>query len=395
MHTTTYGVAVSLLLISQQCNPPATAHGPLVIEHGGTYSGTYTSTSSQTPCVRVRTTEPVVLRGCVLRGPGALVEADDGGADLTIVNCQGQGLPPTADQTAPGRFLHASNPVSIRLEHNYFEHTAGIYIYQWQNSDLPGQTLTVRYNKVREIDGRYRNGGGTTANFLQLNQVHGLNEAEIAWNEVINSPNGSLVEDVINVYNSSGLRRSPLRIHHNYIRGAYPVPATAASFSGSGITTDGDASSVLTATAYVEAYENQIISTCNAAMNIAAGHNNHFHDNRLVTSGLLPDSTRLNATYAATAIFNYYKKPATVFHDNRMTDNTIGYVKWGANSPLPDRYDLSAKACSTCTGTTHLPNPITLQTEAQEWPLWQQRQRQHGVVVGPVEAGRAPVSAKD
>ncbi|GAA3926441.1 hypothetical protein [Hymenobacter algoricola] len=375
------GFAASLLCLGLNTSQPV-ASTTLVIRHGGTYTGTFTSDDSDTPCIRIETTEPVVLNRCVLRGPGNLIEATRGGANLTISHCRGYGLPPTADQRYPGRFAQINQATAVRIEHNYLEHVSGIAVYLWAGDGTPAQTLRVVGNQARNMDGRYRNGGGTFANFLGLIGVRSLANMEVAWNEVINEPNQSLVEDNINFYNSGGTKVSPAKLHDNYIQGAYPFPATSAAYSGSGITLDGDGGSALTTTAFVEGYGNQIVSTC-AALNIAAGHDNHFYNNRMVTSGYLPDGTKLVANYAAAGLWNQYKKPPTVFYNNHFRNNTIGFVHWGGTTPYPNRQDLSPGACPACTGTTHLPNPVTLQTEQHEWQLWQQKLRQANRHVGP------------
>ena len=360
-----------------------TYSAPIVITKGGTYTGNYQSLTSGVPCVVVNTTEAVVLDGCHLSGAGYLIQSGSG-ANLTVRNCSGVALAPTVDGQPPGHFLDTYQSANLVVEHNYLSGTSGIVVNRWASGS---GTLTVRYNQVRNVDGRWRNGGGRTlSSFLQLNTVQGLAGVDIAYNEVINTPNQSLVEDNINLYNSSGTAGSPIRVHDNFVRGAYPYPATAAGFTGSGMTTDGDGGTLSLAAGYIEASNNQFVSTCNAAMNIAAGHDVYYHDNRLVTSGLLPDGTRLNATYAGTAVFNYYNQPASVFFNNRIANNTIGYVKWGASSPYPDRQDLSPGACATCTGTNSLPNPITVATEDNEYALWQQKLAQNGVTVGPVGA---------
>ncbi|SHJ59216.1 hypothetical protein SAMN02745146_3462 [Hymenobacter daecheongensis DSM 21074] len=384
---------VGLLLGPSQA-PAALPKAVLIIRQGGTYSGTYRSTDSRVPCISIETTEPVLLRGCLLAGPGDLIRATAGGAQLTVEGCQGYGTRPSLDQERHGRFLEVNSAQSVRVEHSYFEHTSGISVYLWAGNGSPDQTLTVRYNEAKNIDGRFRNGGGTFANFLDLNGVRGLANLEVAWNQVVNEPNNSLVEDNINFFNSGGTAASPARLHDNYIQGAYPFPATSASYSGSGITLDGDASSARATTAFVEGYDNQVVSTC-AALNIAAGHDNHFHHNRLVTSGLLPQGLRLTANYAAIGLWNEYKQPDSVFYANRFTNNTIGFVHWGGETPFADRQDLSVGACSPCTGTIHLPNPITLQTEQAEETRWQQKLRRAGVAVGPARplAGRAGVGA--
>ncbi|HEX8506768.1 MAG TPA: hypothetical protein VF630_15495, partial [Hymenobacter sp.] len=375
--------SLSGLLVA--CSSPASG-STIVITQGGTYRGSYQSSSSSVPCVRVATSQPVVLEGCTLAGAGNLIEAAEG-ANLTVRNCRGQAQTPSVDNQAPGRFLDAYRAQNLVIEHNDFTGTSGIVVNRWSGTGAPGQTLTVRYNRVRDIDGRWRNAGGSTrSSFLILNTVQRVPGMEVAYNEVVNTPNQSLVEDNINFYNSSGTAQSPARVHDNFVRGAYPFPATAGQFTGTGMTTDGDANTPDGATAYVEAFRNQFVSTCNAAMNIAAGHDIYFHDNRLVTSGLLPNGTRLQATHAATAVFNFYQQPGNVFFNNRVANNTIGYVKWGANIPYPDRQDLSPGACAPCTGTTHLPNPVTPATEDGEWQLWQQKIQQAGVTIGPVGA---------
>jgi len=360
----------------------------LVITRGGTYKGTYNSASSGVACVRVATTEPVVLDGCTLTGPGNLIEAGEG-ASLTVRNCQGQGLAPTADKQAPGRFIDVYRPSRLVIEHNIFTQTSGIVVNRWASPGSADQTLTVRYNQARNIDGRWRDASGDThCSFLILNTVQHLSGVDISYNEVLNTPDKSLVEDNINLYNSSGTAKSPIHVHDNFVRGAYPYPATATGFTGTGLTSDGDAKTADEAAAFIEADHNQFVSTGNAAMNLAAGHDIYYHHNRAVTSGTLPDGQRFMAGHAGLGVFNFYKQPATVFFHNRVEDNTVGYVKWGGKDPAPDRQDLSSDACEPCTGTVHLPNPITPATEAQEWQSWQRKLHQRHVVVGPLPASK-------
>jgi hypothetical protein len=356
----------------------------LVITRGGVYSDTYHSTSSTTACVRVATTEPVVLDGCTLTGPGNLIEAGEG-ANLTVRNCRGQGLPPTTDKQAPGRFLDVYRPSRLVVEHNEFAQTSGIVVNRWSGAGLAGPTLVVRYNRVRNIDGRWRDGQGSTrSSFLILNTVQHLPRVDIAFNEVVNTPDKSLVEDNINLYNSSGTAQSPLHVHDNFVRGAYPFPATADKFTGTGLTSDGDAKTADEAASFIEADHNQFVATGNAAMNLAAGHDIYYHHNRVVTSGTLPDGQRFRAGHAGLGVFNYYNQPPSVFFNNRVAQNMVGYVSWGGHTPETDRQDLSDGACAPCTGTVHLAGPITPATEALEWKSWQQKLRQKAVTVGPL-----------
>ena len=364
---------------------------PIIITQGGTYTGNYQSLSSGVPCVRVATNAPVVLDGCLLSGAGNLIEAGEG-ANLTVRNCSGQGLAPTVNDQAPGRFLDAYRAQRLVIEHNAFASTSGIVVNRWSGTGLPGQILMVRYNRVRNIDGRWRNAGGSThSSFLLLNTVLQVAGVEISYNEVVNTPDQSLVEDNINFYNSSGTAHSSIHVHDNFVRGAYPFPATANGFTGTGMTTDGDAGTLAEAAGYIEADHNQFVGTGNAAMNLAAGHDIYYHDNRAVTSGTLPDGRRFNAGYAALGVFNYYHQPASVYFNNRVENNTVGYVRWGANDPYQDRQDLSPGACGPCTGTVHLPNPITPATEDAEWAVWQMKLKQAAVAVGPSDGTMTPV----
>jgi len=370
--------------IAQAQNVPnVTYQGPITITQGGTYTGNYRSTDSATPAVTIATSAPVTLQGCVLVGPGDLIQANGTPGDITVLNSQAFGTTPTQDNRYRGRFIAATNARNIRAENNYLEHTTGFTIYQFSGDGSASQTVRILRNKVLDIDGRTRNGGTLGANFLGLNTVRSIANIEIAWNQVINEPNLSSVEDNINLYNSGGTAQSPARVHDNYVQGAYPYPANATSFSGTGMTTDGDgvASANLTA-AFVNAYNNQFISTCNAGMNIAAGHDISYYNNRIVTSALLSDGTALRAVYAGTAVFNGNQAPASIFYNNTIHDNTIGYRSPGYSSPYADRQDESNGACSTCTNTTHLPNPITQNTEQNEFTLWQQKLTQNGIVPG-------------
>ncbi|AYA36879.1 hypothetical protein D3Y59_07305 [Hymenobacter oligotrophus] len=372
---------------SEQAGVPGA--NTLVIKRGGVYSGTFRSTNPDKPCIRIDTNEPVVLRYCRLEGTGLLIDARNGGARLTVQHCTGVALAPTDDNAAPGRFLEANSATSLAVTNCEMRQTGGIVVYKWQGNGSASQTLRILRNKVHNITGRYRNGGGRKSHFMLLNGVLQVANVEIAWNQVLNEPDRSMVEDNINIYNSSGTSASPIRIHNNFIRGAYPVPATAETFTGSGVTTDGDGSSPLTCTANVEAYQNQVVSTCNAAMNIAAGHHVRYHHNRMVSSSQLPDGRTLKATYAATSVFNAYNKPRSVFFANKIENNTIGFAKSGYQVPFANRHDLSTGHCPTCIGNTHMPNPITLETEQQEWRLWLQKLSRAGVEIGPRPKAKA------
>ncbi len=360
--------------------PNITYSSPLVITQGGTYSGNYRSTNSSVPVITIQTTQPVIIENCVLAGAGDIIDAKNGGSSITVRNNKAYGLTQSADGVRHGRFVEVNSAKSVVIEHNYLEQTTGIAIYQWSGNGSTAQTLTVRYNSAKNIDGRFRNNSGSEfSNFLGADKVPNLANVEVAWNQVINEPNQSLVEDNINFYNSGGTAASPVRIHDNYVQGAYPYPANGSDFTGTGMIIDGTQSNTQ---GFFESYNNQFVSTCNSAMNIAGGHDVHYYDNRLVTSGLMPDGSRLNATYTGVAVFDYYGQSGT-FTNQSVTNNTIGYVQWGRNSPFQDRQDEGDYGFRIATGTIHLPNPITLQTERDEFTRWNQKLQQNGITLDP------------
>ena len=369
--------------------PNVTYSGPLVITTGGTYTGNYRSNDESVPAISIQTTQPVIIDNCIIAAVGDLVDASNGGATLTVRNSRAYALPQTSSNVRHGRFVEAVSARSLTIEHNYFEHTTGIDIYLWGGNGTAQQTLTIRYNKCLDIDGLMLNGQESWSNYIGMNGVLGLVGAEIAWNEVINEPNKSWVEDNINFFNSGGVASSHVLVHDNYIQGAYPYPATSPNYAGSGLITDGDAASGSTAasaSAFVDAYHNQFVSTC-AAINIAAGHDNHFYENRIVTSGLLPDGSRLQANYAAAGLWNAYGKSGSVFFNNDMVNNTIGFYFQGGNTPYTNRQDTSPGACPTCP-TVHMPDRVlTLADEQNEWTFWLDKVRQNGITLGPVGSG--------
>ncbi|GAA3995360.1 hypothetical protein GCM10022408_02250 [Hymenobacter fastidiosus] len=374
--------------------PDITYSAPIVITKGGTYTGNYRSLDSNVPVIKIETTQPVIIENCVLAGAGDLIQAKMGANySLIVRNNKGYGLTPSLDNTRRGRFLEVNNAISVRMENNYVESVSGISIYLWNGDGSPSQTLTITRNVIKNMDGRYRNGGtGTFANFLGLNGVRNLSNMEVSWNQVINEPDKSKVEDNINFYNSGGTQASPAKLHDNYIQGAYPFPAASAVYTGSGITIDGDASSPTLTSAFINGYNNQIVSTC-AALNIAAGHDNKYYNNRAVTSGYLPDGTKLQANYAGFGLWNAYQQPTSVFYNNSFDNNLIGFANFGHSSPYPNRLDMSPGNCTPCTNSNHLPNqPITLQREQEEWTFWLQKVQQNSIVLGPTTGNNTPTN---
>src|SRR5262249_8199285 len=198
-------------------------------------------------------------------------------------------------------------------------------------------------------------------------------------------PGNSAVEDNINIHLSGGTAASPLSIHDNYIQGGYTVQPWNSSYgySGGGILL-GDGSPAAAArdgvgvSAYVSAFNNQVVSTTNYGIAIAAGHDIQFYNNRIVSSGLLPDGRVIAEQNVGAYIWDSYGAGSSYFYNNSGHDNLIGWVKADGS-----RNDWWVPNASSWTNNVHWPGSITLATEAAEFTDWQNKLAAAGVVIGP------------
>jgi hypothetical protein len=215
--------------------------------------------------------------------------------------------------------------------------------------------------------------------FVQLDKVRGVRDAEIAWNEVINEPGKSRVEDVINIYLSSGTKDSPIKIHDNFLRGAYALDPATESFSGGGIlladgvSKDGPAGDP----GFVEAFDNQVLDTTNYGIAVSAGHDCAIYRNRIVSAGLLPDGKTIAAQNVGAYIWDSYKAGKDRFHNNTGRDNLVG---WKDKSGV--RNDWWRPHASAWENNEHWTAPITVDVYDAEWKRWEEKRKNSKVTVG-------------
>ncbi|HZL37232.1 MAG TPA: hypothetical protein VFC78_18070 [Tepidisphaeraceae bacterium] len=399
---------------SSQALPEPTASpkaGPLVISRGGVYHGTWVSGDPDIPAVLVKTTEPVTLEGCTLRGRGDLIATGVDHANITIRNTRGTGVNPGVAGRTPGRFFTGESCDAVVIENNDLTHTAGIYFLSYGGDFKPPHTFKVLRNRARNMDGRKSDGhggwldfntrtpraGGPAENgfvevqFVALDKVRHVPGIEIAWNEVINDPGESRVEDNINIYLSSGTVKNPIQIHDNFIRGAYTIDPAKSDihdsrfdydwqFSGGGILLgDGNPDSPENAPAFVEAYDNQVIDTSNYGIAIEVGHDSVFHDNRILSAGLLPDGRPIAAQNVGAGIWDGHhgadRSPPTFFN-NSGRGNIIGWVKGKGRN---DWWTPDAKAWKA---NRRWPGQVTPEAQEAEWVRWNEKVRKRRLVLG-------------
>ena len=223
--------------------------GPLTITQGGTYSGNWKSTDPNTPAVTVATTAPVVIQNSYVTGPNDLIDDPIYGNNLTVKNVIGLGVNPNVNGQANGLFVDAQNPVLLDVENCYFENVRfGVYVRGYGGNRDGIQTVTILNNRGRNMLGLESDGNngylpGETnwqwAHAIQLSAMASVPGIRIAWNEIINYPNQSLVNENVNMFDSGGTSSSPAEFHDNYIQGAYAYNPAIDSYNGGGFVTDG------------------------------------------------------------------------------------------------------------------------------------------------------------
>jgi hypothetical protein len=397
------------------CSVVATVPGKgrVVIIRGGTYHGDWCSPDPDLPVVDVVTSEPVVLDHCRFSGRGDLIRSRFRHSDITIRDCVGTGENPNLAGRSAGRFLEDESFDRVRVEHCDMDHTAGIYLRDFQG-DRTGRapTIGILCNAVTDIDGRKsdgaggylpfnlrtnRKGGQTEAGFdlvqfVQLDGIHSVPGVDVGWNHVVNHPGTSRVEDNISIYNSSGTADSPIRIHDNCIRGAYTIrPERASSsdgivdddwsYSGGGIMLgDGSPRRPEDLPAFVTATGNVVIATTNYGIAISAGHDIVFEHNTIVSGGLLADGRKIAAqnvgAYVWCAAAQNRARGMFLKRDGGR-DNTIGW-----NGPA-GRNDAWVPDAAFWTVNTSMPEAVDGTTEASCEQAWVSNARHATGGIGP------------
>ena len=380
--------------------------GPLTITQGGTYSGNWRSTDPNTPAVTVATTAPVVIQNSYVTGPTDLISDPYYGNNLTVKNVIGIGVNPNVLGQSNGIFVDAQNPILLDVENCYFESvTFGVWVRGYAGNRNGTETITILNNRGRNILGLESNGNNgylpgesnwVWAHAIQLSNMPSVPGITVAWNEIVNYPYQSLVNENISLYGAGGTSSSPAEFHDNYIQGAYPSNPVIDSYNGGGFTTDGSASdTVQSASAYNNVYNNQVVGTVNMGIEFGAGHDNAAYNNTVISSGLLPNGTEIAAQNVGITIYDVYGNIANgTMYNNDMHGNTVGWMCWASRCakggyrndeffPNNESYYSTNQSISA--------NPITLQAEDSEYSTWLAKISSSGTVLGPGGSG-SPIS---
>lgn len=387
--------AALLGLSAKQADPQNISYqGPLVITRGGTYSGNWQSLDVNTPAVTIKTSEPVIIENSNIRGRSTLIYSNYAKANVTVRNTRGVALNPdrpASERRSPGRFLKLGDFQSALIYNNELIGTGGMYFYNYLGSPARGQTVRVLRNRARNIDGRFSAGPGRFADrgfwpvhFVQFNAVKNIVGAEIAWNEIINEPGKSRVEEAINMYLSRGTPKSYISIHNNYIQGAYPANPVSDGYGGGGIMLgDGWAKSPDKVSAYLRAEYNQVVGTSNQGIGISGGHNIEANENRVISSGLLPDGTPIASQNVGIYVWDMHGAGTKyqAFFKNSMQNNVVAWARPRQSPTAQNAFWFPN--CSYCAGNKRLSSPVTLAMEEQEFKRWQAKLKNAKIILGP------------
>jgi hypothetical protein len=374
--------------------------GPIVITRGGTYSGNWQSNDPHTPAVTVSTTEPVIVENSHIRSASGLIKAETAGSDLTVRNNVAIATNAAAKGQPNGIFLQAASPARLDVENNYIENaSSGVLVHGYSGNRDGKQTIVIRANRARNLSGLLSDGNGGylpgegsnhgVSRFIDLENVQAVPGIDVGWNEVVNYPGRSLVSDNIDVNRSSGTPNQPLEIHDTYIQGAYPYKAAQGAYNGGGIKTEGGSNdSPQETTAFSSIHDNQVVGTVGYGIAFTAGHDNIASNNRVISSGLLADGTRIAAQHVGMADgdVNGASVANGSMYNNIMRDNVIGWTCWTSSCAQEgyrkDQY--FPVSPSDYSNNSLIPaQPITLNMEDNEYQVWLNKMVSAGITVGP------------
>ncbi len=343
------------------CAPASVSwSSPITITQGGTYNGSWESTSSSTPAVRVATTSPVTITGRVrnLAG-GTLVDAVGAGAvQVTLDHVFAYGG--DSYQTS-GRFFQAENFKSVTIRNSTIENTRGIEL----TGGVAGSSVLVTRNKHKNIQG---NAVSPVGNFVQLRVVQNAT-IDVSWNEIVNEYNKSNPEDIISLYHTSNAK-----VHDNMLwHQSTPGNAYNTSSQG-GITLD--SSTAGPGCSNNEIARNQVVDGMGIVTYVTqGGSNNRLLDNRIVNDGRLPNGGRNGNGWVAMRVL-----PGG--SNNHAHGNVIGFInRYGKR--MDGQFDGTPEGdAAEHHNNRSLRHSITRATEQNEWTRWQKKLAVHRIRVG-------------
>ncbi len=400
--------AEQLVLAVDGVQPARAWSAPVTITAPGVYTGNWRSLDPSRSAVQIAANvKGVIVEDARVASMGNGIEVG-AGAEVEVRATRGWGLHPLKQDSANGKFVTAGKPSSVVVEHSYAESWLFVAYVDGQ-LDGAQKKVAVRFNRMRNVQGRQTNADGTykplrstaggVAHAVQLNAVSSCAAADVGWNEISQEPSIGFSEDIVNIYESSGTAAAPILVHDNVVYGGYatepgkpagPGGEGGGAYAGCGIISDGaDPGGNEALNGHTDIASNIVIGTTNCGIGIAGGSNVHAHDNRILSAGVLEDGTVIWANNVGGYLWKQY---ATAFHANLMDGNYAGWINAPGNyankttSPTNNPFWFPSDALNGSRGVlpeqSFAPTPITVQTERDEYQLFWARARQQAVTVG-------------
>jgi hypothetical protein len=368
---------------------------PISITSGGLYVCSWEGDNPNGVTVEDSTTAPVTIADSIIQGSGTLISDTLAGVQLTVENSYGYGLNPNQAGVEKGSFLYLMSPANVDIEHNSIIGVGGLGTKIYGFVGTGSQTIKIDYNYILNSDGRFSDGNGgyedtgVMTHAIQLANIYNLAGIDIGWNKIVNQPGLSYVNDVINLFDTSGTPGSPVNVHDNYIDGLYSLTPATTWDSGSAITTDGDPTLAIEP-AYIDIHNNTIVQGGSAGIGVPDGHDISVYDNYLVCSGYLPDGTEFYASGTGIYINDLNGGNSSIFYNNGAYDNTVGWIQPpdsqqnGGNTSVQSDYSLPSADPALTYGNIDLAGPITTAMENAATAAWISNLGAAGLTVGAV-----------
>lgn len=362
-----------------------TARGSNVFE-GNWRNDSWTDNSGA--AILLMTNQPVIFRNSRIVAQKYGVFGNDAtGRNLTVENCMFLTRNTTAAGVAAGYAIRLWEPASFVCEHNTFAGGGAISVRGSASYVNATATVRIRYNRALDIMGMRSDGAGgyvveasnSTAyyekrQFVQLDKLYLPSaDAEVSWNEAINTPFVSRPEDAINIYGVRASLALPLLVHDNYIQGGCPTRPYDVGMSGSGIVCEVDSR-------YVLIEDNQIVSYGNAAITLVNSDHCRALRNRAVGDGRVNGQTSFSRREAF-LLYNAEGVPPGAQTTNcSFEDNLHAWA--GTGGSLTAAYAPEAGSNGNfLSGMTSLGTPDEAM-ELAEWALWRAKVAAAGVRLG-------------
>ena len=376
-------------LIAVQAPPPPVYEGPFNIDDalissrgsnvftGNWESQTFAENSGS--IINVNTAQPVIIENSRFRSRSqhACVRSLIPGSQITVRNCIGETLNPNVAGQAAGYFVKLSEPGTVVVENNTISGSGGVLIVGSVSMLTEVASVRIRYNKLRNIDGRKSDGAGgyvdelsnSTAYFMARQAVQfdkiTCADAIIDWNDLIDTPLQSRREDAYNFGNAKGTAGSYILVRNNYIGGGWTAKPFANTYSGAGLLTEN-------ASQYIEFRANRVVNASNMAAHMAGGSHYRLIDNRIVSTN------KIDGTYVFVA------NGSCVYSDGSRTyvEATGNRYSWTRAGDLQSGFTIVLGTGSVKTDNVQLAVPATTAMEQAERDLWLADAAAAGVVVG-------------